>query len=141
MNIQHMKYAVEIARTGSINKASRRLLVAQPNLSRHLKQLEAELGFKLFVVQNRRIHLTRAGMHFLDNASSLEKKFNKMVGECRELAASEGVPLCDCGGIIKPDVVLYEEALPEDTVMQALDDIRHGSVVLFEKQVFQIDFV
>lgn len=84
---------LHVARKLSITAAARELNMSQPNLSRHLKQLEAELGFKLFVVQNRRIHLTRAGMHFLDNASSLEKKFNKMVGECRELAASEVVPL------------------------------------------------
>ena len=46
------------------------------------------------------------------------------------IAHSEGVPTCDCGGIIKPDVVLYEEALPEDTVMQALDDIRSADVLI-----------
>lgn len=47
-----------------------------------------------------------------------------------KIAQSEGVPLCDCGGIIKPDVVLYEEALPEDTVMQALDDIRQADTLI-----------
>ena len=38
MNLLHMKYAVEVARYGSINKASEKLLVAQPNLSRCIKQ-------------------------------------------------------------------------------------------------------
>lgn len=47
-----------------------------------------------------------------------------------KIAQSEGVPMCDCGGIIKPDVVLYEEALPEDTVMQALDDIRGADTLI-----------
>lgn len=46
------------------------------------------------------------------------------------IARSEGVPTCDCGGVIKPDVVLYEEPLPEDTVMAALDDIRHADVLI-----------
>ena len=41
MNILHMKYAVEVARIGSINKASEELLIAQPNLSRSIKELEA----------------------------------------------------------------------------------------------------
>ena len=41
-----------------------------------------------------------------------------------EIMAQPGVPHCDCGGIIKPNVVLYEEPLPEDTVMAALADIR-----------------
>lgn len=39
------------------------------------------------------------------------------------IAQSEGVPTCDCGGIIKPDVVLYEEALPGQTVEDAVHDI------------------
>jgi NAD-dependent deacetylase len=47
-----------------------------------------------------------------------------------KIAQSEGVPTCECGGIIKPDVVLYEEALPEDTVMQALEDIRSADVLI-----------
>lgn len=46
------------------------------------------------------------------------------------IAGSEGVPMCDCGGILKPDVVLYEEPLPEDTVMAALDDIRRADVLI-----------
>lgn len=47
-----------------------------------------------------------------------------------KVAESGGVPLCDCGGIIKPDVVLYEEALPEDTVMQAVEDIRSADTLI-----------
>ena len=46
------------------------------------------------------------------------------------VAESDGVPHCPCGGIIKPDVVLYEEALPEDTVMSALKDIRSADVLI-----------
>lgn len=47
-----------------------------------------------------------------------------------KIAESAGVPTCDCGGVIKPDVVLYEEPLPEDTVMSALDDIRSADVLI-----------
>ena len=48
MNIQHLKYAVEIAKYGSISKASEALYVAQPNLSRAIKDLEKELGIVIF---------------------------------------------------------------------------------------------
>ena len=43
---------------------------------------------------------------------------------------SEGVPRCTCGGIIKPDVVLYEEALDEDVLMQAVSAIRRAEVLI-----------
>ena len=41
MNLQYVKYALEIARTGSISKAAENLSVAQPNLSRAVKELES----------------------------------------------------------------------------------------------------
>ena len=48
MNLAHLKYAVEVARTGSINKAAERLYIGQPNLSRAIKELEASLGVVIF---------------------------------------------------------------------------------------------
>ena len=47
-----------------------------------------------------------------------------------DIMNSTGVPTCSCGGVIKPDVVLYEEPLPQDTVMAALDDIRSADVLI-----------
>ena len=44
MNLQQLKYAVEIARVGSISKAAKNLYMGQPNLSKSIKELEAELG-------------------------------------------------------------------------------------------------
>ena len=43
---------------------------------------------------------------------------------------STGVPRCDCGGVIKPDVVLYEEALDEDVMARAVHYIRQADVLL-----------
>lgn len=47
MNIMQFKYAVEVARYGSINKAAEALYVAQPNLSRYIRELEDDLGVEL----------------------------------------------------------------------------------------------
>ena len=43
---------------------------------------------------------------------------------------SEGVPRCACGGRVKPDVVLYEEGLDEETLRRAVDDIRNADVLI-----------
>jgi NAD-dependent deacetylase len=44
---------------------------------------------------------------------------------------SEGaVPLCECGGVIKPDVVLYEEGLDQDTIRNSIHDISHADVLI-----------
>ena len=42
----------------------------------------------------------------------------------------EGVPRCDCGGIIRPDIVLYEEALDDDTVSRAVHFIRNADMLI-----------
>lgn len=42
----------------------------------------------------------------------------------------DGVPKCECGGIIKPDVVLYEEALDDFTVMQAINYIKQADTLI-----------
>jgi NAD-dependent deacetylase len=42
----------------------------------------------------------------------------------QDILNSDGVPKCQCGGVIKPDVVLYEEGLDSDTVQQAVDEIQ-----------------
>jgi NAD-dependent deacetylase len=43
---------------------------------------------------------------------------------------SKGVPLCDCGGIVKPDVVLYEESLDEDVMYRAAKAIHEADVLI-----------
>ena len=43
---------------------------------------------------------------------------------------SEGVPRCSCGGIIKPDVVLYEEALSQENLETAVQMIRSADVLI-----------
>ena len=43
---------------------------------------------------------------------------------------AEGVPLCDCGGTVKPDVVLYEEALNPETVEKSVEAIRNADLLI-----------
>ena len=68
MNVLHMKYAVDVARSGSINKAAEEILVAQPNLSRCIKELEADLGITIFDRTSRGMHLTPEGEDFIHYA-------------------------------------------------------------------------
>ena len=84
MNILHMRYAVEVADTGSINKAAETLLVAQPNLSRSIKELEADLGITIFERTRKGMSLTPDGeefigyaKHILAQISDVEKKYKE----------------------------------------------------------------
>ena len=58
MNLLHMKYAVEIAKTNSLNKAAETLYVGQSALSRAIKELESSLGVTLFERSSKGMTLT-----------------------------------------------------------------------------------
>ena len=62
MDIQTMQYYLAVVREGTISAAAQALHVAQPSLSRQMKELEEELGVTLFERGNRRITLTEEGM-------------------------------------------------------------------------------
>ena len=87
MNILHMKYAVEVARIGSINKASEELYIAQPNLSRSIKELETDLGIQIFDRSPKGMVLTPEGEKFiryarkvLNQIDEIEKIYKAKVG-------------------------------------------------------------
>ena len=71
MNLMYLKYAVEVARLGSINKAAEQLFVAQPNLSRYIKNLETELGIVIFKRTSRGMTLTPDGETFVRYAAQV----------------------------------------------------------------------
>ena len=84
MNLLHMKYAVEIAKTNSINKAAETLYVGQSALSRAIKELETNLGVVLFERSAKGMFLTPDGEVFVRYAKSVLKQvedIEKMFGE------------------------------------------------------------
>lgn len=76
MNILHVKYAVEVAKTGSLSAASESLIIAQPNLSRAIKSLEADLGITIFDRSLRGMILTDEGKEFVEYAKSILDKID-----------------------------------------------------------------
>ena len=71
MNLLHMKYAVEVARLGSLGKASEALLIATPNISRSIKELEADLGISIFERTTKGMELTPEGEEFINFAKRI----------------------------------------------------------------------
>ena len=84
MNILHMKYAVEVARLGSLNKAAETLMIAQPNISRSIKELEADLGITIFQRSAKGMVLTPDGEEFLDYARDVLSRIDKLERSYRD---------------------------------------------------------
>lgn len=78
MNILHMKYAVEVARLGSLSKAAEVLMIAQPNISRSIKELEADLGITIFSRTAKGMVLTPDGEEFIDYARDILHRIERM---------------------------------------------------------------
>ena len=76
LNVLHMKYAVEVAKTGSLNKAAEKLFMAPPNLSRSIKELESDLGITIFERSQKGVTLTPDGEEFIGYAKSLLKQID-----------------------------------------------------------------
>ncbi|MEU4573099.1 MULTISPECIES: LysR substrate-binding domain-containing protein [Nonomuraea] len=69
MDLRHIRYAITIARAGSLRRAAALLRVAQPTLSEQLRALERELGVELFSRSPSGVQLTEAGEVFLAQAT------------------------------------------------------------------------
>ena len=76
MTLTQLKYAIEVANAGSINKAAGNLFITQPSLSSAIAELESEIGIKLFSRNNRGIFLTPEGSEFVGYARQVIEQFD-----------------------------------------------------------------
>lgn len=84
MNILHMKYALEVAKLGSLSKASHTLLIAVPNISRSIKELEADIGITIFERTSQGMSLTPEGEEFIGYAKGILSQIEQVEKYYRE---------------------------------------------------------
>lgn len=108
---------------------------AKPNAA-HLKLAKLEQQGKLRAVITQNIdglHQKAGSKNVLELHGSVYRNYCRKCGKfygVETVQQSRGVPHCECGGIIKPDVVLYEEGLDEDTISSAVSAIRAADVLI-----------
>mgnify|MGYP002524641215 FL=1 len=108
---------------------------AKPNAA-HLKLAELERAGKLSAVITQNIdglHTAAGSKNVIELHGSVHRNHCMKCGKSYGLdfiADSEGIPRCECGGIVKPDVVLYEEGLNEDDINRAINAIAEADVLI-----------
>ncbi|MBQ6893860.1 MAG: LysR family transcriptional regulator [Clostridia bacterium] len=108
MNILHMKYALEVARLGSLSKASEVLLIAVPNISRSIKELESDIGITIFERTAKGMSLTPDGEEFIGYARGILNQIDQV-----EKFYKEGLPNKQKFSISVPRACYISDAFSE----------------------------
>ncbi len=142
MEIRHLEYAIEVAKRGSYTKAADALFVSRQGLTKVVKNLEKEIGVRLFLTTNGQLVTTNAGNEFIQAAAPIVSDFKKLAArfspiepkkprQSLSVAIAHGVMLSMPHDIVSafqkenPDILI---ALEEVTTEAALDMADSGEV-------------
>lgn len=108
---------------------------AEPNAAhKALASLERKGRLKAVITQNiDGLHQMGGSKEVLELHGSVHRNYCTKCGRFYDLdyvAGSEGVPRCSCGGLIKPDVVLYEEGLDSRMLQRSVDYIQNADMLI-----------
>lgn len=110
-------------------------LDAKPNPAHEtLARLEAAGRLKAVITQNiDGLHQAAGSREVLELHGSVHRNRCRKCGKAYDvqaIAASTGIPRCTCGGVIKPEVVLYEESLDSETLKRSVAHIRQADMLI-----------
>ena len=143
MELRHLRYYVAVAEALNFTKASARLGLAQPALSRQVRALEDEIGVDLMVRSPRGVVLTAEGKLFLDEARELLERADEAVEKTRSLARGTfgelriGYSPSPTVELLPPALKGFQRLAPRVTVRlhdlggdELADDVRQGNLEL-----------
>ena len=140
MELRHLRYFVVVGEEQHYGRASRRLRVAQPALSRQIQDLEEEVGFKLFDRLPRGVKLSVAGKLFLEDARRILQAVSEATTRAAHVARGQSGTLrvgftenASWHGVVPDSFRLFREQQPDADLqlqpaasLEQLDAIRSG---------------
>ena len=110
-------------------------LEAEPNTAhKKLAELEKEGKVKAVITQNiDGLHQAAGSKNVLELHGSVHRNYCMKCGKFYDvnfIVSSKGIPKCRCGGIVKPDVVLYEESLNSNVIESSVHFIEKADVLI-----------
>lgn len=136
MSIQQLRYVVAIANSGTFREAAEKMYVSQPSLSISVRDLEKELGFKIFRRTSSGTFLTRRGMEFYEKSQELVKGFDIFQNQYAnpEEEKDEFSVASQHYDFLPPTITAFSERYPdyknfrifESTTVQILDEVAQG---------------
>ena len=110
-------------------------LDAKPNACHnYLTKLESDGKLKAIITQNiDGLHEKAKSKNVFELHGTIYRNYCMECGkeyDAKYVFESDGIPTCECGGIIKPDVVLYEEGLDNDVINGAINNIQKADLLI-----------
>lgn len=140
MNTLYLKYAVEVASAGSITQAANNLYMAQPNISKAIKELEDSLGISIFMRTSKGVVPTEKGAKFLVYARNILSQIERM--EALSLESDSGVQSFSVsiphGSYIADGVIRFLEELDRSKGMNI--NIQETNAVQAIKNIVEDNF-
>lgn len=133
--LSHTYYMRKTEKFYEFYKDKMLMLDAKPNVA-HLKLAELEKAGKLKAVVTQNIdglHQAAGSRKVLELHGSVHRNYCRKCGkmyDARYVLESEGIPHCQCGGQLKPDVVLYEEGLDSDIMQESIRCISEADMLI-----------
>lgn len=119
MTIEKIRNFIEVARSGSISQAAKKLYVSQPNLSKQIAHMEAECGIELFSRTRHRLELTEAGELLYECLQNIPEIVDEAFAKAKEVSLKNSrrlsigvMELQTMSEILMPAIRLFQEQHP-----------------------------
>ncbi len=137
MTLQQIYYALEVASSGSMNRAAEKLYISQPTLTSAIKEMESEVGITIFVRTSKGVTLTGEGRDLLEKARQLYQQYELLMdgySDVSKLKQKFGVSTQHYSFAVKAfvdtmnqfDTALYEFAIRETKTYEVIQDVATG---------------
>lgn len=146
MDIKQLRYFLAIAEEGKITSAAKKLNIAQPPLSYHLKLLEDELGTKLMDRGNRKIHLTYTGEILKNRAEQILKLVDSTVKELKDFnTGTRGTlsigTVSSSGATLLPDIITQFHRIYPDVDFEVREGNTYRILEILNSGVIEVGIV
>lgn len=138
MNLSHLRYIAEVAKTGSITKAAQNLYMGQPNLSKAIKEIEKTMGVTVFKRTSKGVEPTEKGREIVERANEVLRSADAFEADfCGKRDKAERICVSVCGseaciGVLEEHAVKWiDEGVSleyfRSTVEGVVEHVRNGN--------------
>ena len=131
MNIDNLRECVDLARTLSFTQTAQRYFITQPVLSKHVANVEKELGIEIFLRGKNGVHLTGIGRAFVERCKELLDCYDEMLEEMEHLKYGNDRPI-DLGYLYGASSLVLPKAIRSFAKRHPSVDVRYLSMEIDE---------